>query len=114
MAENHSERKSTWRQKLSERHYTSEPILCTDTVVLHGQGGATVYSCRRILLYAPERICLLTQKRQICLNGKNLICTSFTAGTVRVDGRIESIRFCTDVCGGVCCYAKSRGREAEV
>ena len=82
-------------------------IFCADTAVLRGTHGACVYGCRRILHYAPERICLSLGKRRITVRGEGLLCTSFSAGCVTVAGEIEGIRYCRDACDG--CREEERG-----
>lgn len=72
--------------------------LGTDTAVLRGEHGAVVYGCRRILYYSPARICLSLGKRQIAVTGKDLICTSFCAGSVTVAGSVEGIAYCRARC----------------
>lgn len=62
-------------------------------VVLRGQGMATVYGCRKILLYTSPEIRLCMKKKQICIFGSELVCTSFSGGTVTVEGQIEGIRY---------------------
>ena len=81
-------------------------IFCTDTAVLRGTHGACVYGCRRILHYAPERICLSLGKRRITVRGTGLLCTSFSAGCVTVAGEIDGIRYCRDACDGECGEAR--------
>ncbi|MBE6589098.1 MAG: hypothetical protein E7643_02860 [Ruminococcaceae bacterium] len=77
-------------------------MIYKDTAVLHGERGATVYGCRRILCYSPERICLCIGKRHVFVQGKGLICTSFNAGCVTVEGQLEGIGYCRSVCTGAC------------
>ncbi len=94
-------------RKRSGQKKTANAGLCAgmiykDTAVLHGERGATVYGCRRILCYSPERICLCVGKRHLFVRGTDLICTSFNAGCVSVEGRLEGIGYCRGVCGGEC------------
>lgn len=77
-------------------------MLCSDTAVLRGEHRVTVYGCRRILHYAPDRICLCIGKRGICISGRELICTSFNAGTVTVAGEILGLQYCDEQCHGHC------------
>ena len=76
--------------------------LGSDTAVLRGAHGAAVYGCRRILFYAPERICLSRGKEKLCVRGRELICTSFCAGSVTVSGEVEGIFYCRGSCEGAC------------
>ena len=77
-------------------------MIYKDTAVLHGERGVTVYGCRRILRYSTERICLCIGKRHFFVRGADLICTSFNAGCVSVEGRLDEIGYCRRVCGGEC------------
>lgn len=81
---------------------TLAPMLCADSVVLRDDTGAVVYGCRRILCYEEDRICLGVARRCVCVRGKGLICTSFSAGAVTIEGIIGSVRFCPADCGGRC------------
>lgn len=60
-----------------------------ELVVLRGKRGATVYGCRRILQYSPIEIRLLLTGCAVSLEGESLYCTSFGAGTVTVEGKIQ-------------------------
>lgn len=79
-----------------------EEMPCTDTAVLRGERCATVYGCHRILYYAPERICLAVGKRRVSVIGRELLCTSFSAGCVTVAGEVEGILYCDGTCEGGC------------
>ncbi len=69
-----------------------------DSIVLRGERAATVYGCRKILRYAKTRVCLSLGKRRVCVEGNGLICTSFSAGTVTVEGSISGVRYCAASC----------------
>jgi len=78
----------------------SADLFCTDTAVLRGTRGVSVFGCQRILHYAPERICLCIGKHRLSVRGKELICTSFSAGCVSVEGEVRGILYCKDACRG--------------
>ena len=78
------------------------PMFYKDTAILHGERGATVYGCRRILRYSPERICFCVGKKHVFVCGKGLLCTSFNAGCVSVEGQLDRIGYCKNVCAGEC------------
>ena len=65
----------------------------SDTLILRGDSRAIVYGCRRILQYAPERICLRVGKRKLFILGRGLICASFSGGAVTLAGRIDGVFF---------------------
>ena len=60
-----------------------------EAVVLRGRNGATVHGCHRILQYSPIEIQLLLSEAVISLEGERLYCTSFGAGSVTVEGKIQ-------------------------
>ena len=73
--------------------YGEEAVPSRDTVVLSGQRSVTVYSCQKILFYSPCEIRLLVAKRALSVVGERLYCSSFTGGTVTVEGKIGAVRF---------------------
>ena len=87
------ERKKDYRRRWSAEHMSGR-----DTAVLCGEEMATVYGCRRILRYAPSRICLERAHGRVCVWGEGLICTAFSVGCVTVEGRIDGLRYCRDEC----------------
>ena len=93
---NREERKKTARGGLGAG------MIYKDTAVLHGERGVTVYGCRKILCYSPERVCFCVGKRHLFVRGAELLCTSFNAGCVSVEGRVEGIGYCRAACGGEC------------
>ena len=56
-------------------------------------GGATVYSCRRILLYSPGEIRVLSGGRCVSELGEDLHCVSFSGGTVLIRGAIHAVSY---------------------
>ncbi|MBQ9773233.1 MAG: YabP/YqfC family sporulation protein [Clostridia bacterium] len=86
----------TNKRRASER--LMGDMLCADSVVLRGDRGVTAYGCRRILHYAADRICLSLGKRKLSVTGEGLICLSFSAGTVAMEGRVCGVHYCADVC----------------
>ncbi len=78
------------------RRWYCHEIVHQDVAILHGEWGVTVYHCKRILKYEPQRICFLLQKRKISVCGNHLICTAFSAGAARIEGEISGIFYCND------------------
>ncbi|MBQ9784531.1 MAG: YabP/YqfC family sporulation protein [Clostridia bacterium] len=85
------------KKRAHVKHFGGDTFRA-DSIVLRGEKTATVYGCRRILRYGRERVCLLQAKRRVCVSGEGLICTSFSAGTVTLEGRIAGVRYCTASC----------------
>lgn len=77
-------------------------FLGADTAVLRRGGGAAVYGCHRILSYSPTRICLAVGKRRVTVFGDSLLCTSFSARCVTVEGEVEGIHYCNAACKSEC------------
>ena len=78
------------------------PMLRADSGVLRDDTAAVVYGCRKILRYEEDRICLSAPRRCVCVRGRGLICTAFSAGAVTVEGSITSVCFCPSDCVGRC------------
>ena len=79
------------RHRLQVRYGDGGARACLDMIVLRGDRTATVYSCRKILLYTPTEIRLEMAKRVVSVCGEELCCTSFSGGTVTVRGVIERV-----------------------
>lgn len=62
-------------------------------VDLRGRHTLTVHGCRRILDYAPETIRLSLGECALVVSGERLICTSYLAGAVGIEGSIRGILF---------------------
>ena len=78
--------------------YTEAAIVPRDTVVLNGRQSVTVYGCQRILFYSPCEIRLKVRDSALSVVGERLYCSSFTAGTVTVVGRVEGVRYLSSEC----------------
>jgi sporulation protein YqfC len=61
---------------------------------LRGRNTLTVHGCTGILEYAPGEIRLALGKCILAVGGERLVCTSYLAGAVGIEGCICSIRFC--------------------
>ena len=73
--------------------YGEESLPARDTVVLCGQRSVIVYNCQKILFYSPCEIRLLVAKRALSVVGERLYCSSFTGGTVTVEGKIQTVTY---------------------
>ena len=58
-----------------------------------GRSGIFLDGCRKILKYSPESVILLVKGGSVEIGGEGLICTSYHAGNVSVEGRIASVNF---------------------
>ena len=62
-------------------------------VEIRGRGLMSVSGCRGILDYTPERIRLSLKHGSLLVEGERLVCTSYLAEAVGIDGRILGVRF---------------------
>lgn len=58
---------------------------------LRGRSSLTVHGVRRIAVYTPERIVLAVKGGNVTIAGQRLVCTSYLAGAVGIDGHIDSL-----------------------
>ena len=62
-------------------------------IELRGKNSVFVGGCRRILSYSPLLIVLEVKGDKIRIKGKRLICTSYHADAVSIEGLITSVCF---------------------
>lgn len=62
-------------------------------VELQGRNVLLVHGCRRILHYTPDILRFLMKGCVLCVEGKRLICHTYLAGAVGVEGQIDRICF---------------------
>ena len=79
-------------EKIRARYASGVAAEC-DTVVLCGQRGVTVYGCRKILFYSPREIRFSLGKIALSVVGERLYCSSFTGGTVTVNGHVSGVSY---------------------
>ncbi len=71
-------------------------------VELLGRNTLLVHGCRKILHYTPESMHLLVKGCVLCVEGERLICHTYLAGAVGVEGQINRIFFAEDEGEPVC------------
>ncbi len=64
-----------------------------DILEMHGTRALKVRECRKIIHYADDEIRLALREYILTIKGEGLYCTSYSGGAVRVDGRIEELKF---------------------
>lgn len=64
-----------------------------DTLEMRGTKELTVRECRNIIHYADDEIRLALREYILVIRGDGLYCTSYSGGTVCVDGRIGELKF---------------------
>ena len=62
-------------------------------VQIRGRGYVSVSGCLQILEYTPQRICLSLKHGSLAVEGESLICTSYLAGGLGIEGRVACVRF---------------------
>ena len=62
-------------------------------VEIRGRNSVTVKGCGRILVYTPEEIRIGLKSGCLSVTGKRLVCTSYYAGAVGIDGYICRVSF---------------------
>ncbi len=60
---------------------------------LRGRHTLTVHGCCRILDFTPAEIRLALRDCALSVRGARMICTSYLAGAVSIEGRIDGICF---------------------
>ncbi len=63
------------------------------TLEVRGRSAATLRGAGKILLYTPEEIRLGVRGGEITVRGEGLICSSYSAEAVGIEGRIASVYF---------------------
>ncbi len=87
------EEKQNFRKRFVARYGSGGLQRRSETVVIRGQYGVTVYGCRKILLYSPCEIRLQLGKRELSVLGRGLFCTCFSAGCVTVEGDVGGVLY---------------------
>ena len=104
--------RSTLHERLMTYYQSVDATMQGKMIVLRGRCGVTVYACRRILLYTPQQIRLSLQGGEaVAVCGERLYCSSFSQGTVDIEGKIEGVCF---LCGEeepICCRICSTAEE---
>lgn len=71
-------------------------------VELQGRNTLLVHGCRKILHYTPESMRLLMKGCVLCVDGERLVCHTYLAGAVCVEGQIDRIFFTDDERDPIC------------
>lgn len=69
-------------------------------IEIKGRHSVTVFGCDRILSYGTEEIILSVGDGAVTVSGEALVCVSYCAGCVSVEGRINGVQFRDGVEGG--------------
>ena len=83
-----------WRERLCQRLDLPPDVLPGEGLVeIRGRYALCVSGCGKILTYTPDVICVAMGRGCLRIEGKRLICTSYHAGAVGVDGLICRVSF---------------------
>ena len=89
-----NERGVPFREKLMQRLDLPPDLLPGETLVeIRGQNALSLKGGGRILLYTPQEIRVSLKNSKLVILGERLICTSYCAGAIGVEGRIEGVFF---------------------
>ncbi len=71
----------------------SDALAGEARIEIRGKNLLFVNGCRRILKYSPELIILSVKNDSVHIMGERLICTSYHAGAVSIEGCIFGVSF---------------------
>ena len=92
--ENPDNEKPTFKEKLCRRLDIQPDVFLGESMIeIRGKNSVCVRGGCYILVYRPDEIVLALRDYNIAIRGRRLICTSYNAGAVIVDGLVGSISF---------------------
>lgn len=62
-------------------------------IEIRGRNSVTVHGCRKIVEYRPDRVRLQMKSCHLLVRGCRLICVSYLAGAVELEGQIDGVCF---------------------
>lgn len=71
----------------------SDALIGETRIELRGRNILFIGGCRRILKYSPTLIAVEVKGDCVVVKGERLICTSYHAGNISVEGFISSLSF---------------------
>ncbi|MBQ8141206.1 MAG: YabP/YqfC family sporulation protein [Clostridia bacterium] len=94
MREEEKNGKESFREKLCKKLDIDPDILPRGSLIeLRGREALTVRGCGKILAYSPERIKLALGEGVLSVSGKRLVCISYYANAVGIEGYINTVSF---------------------
>ncbi len=92
--ENPEGTKPTFKEKLCRRLDIQPDVFLGESMIeIRGKNSVCVRGGCYILVYRPEEIVLAFKDHNVAIRGERLICTSYNAGAVIVDGHIGGVSF---------------------
>lgn len=87
-------RKKEGSRGIGRRRRLSELMTLDGRLIeIRGRSRVTVFECRKILSYGTEEIVLCVADGTVAVYGEALLCVSYNAGCVSVEGRIDGVSF---------------------
>ena len=94
MQKSNDKKRSGWREAIINGiGLPSDALLGEVRLEMRGRGLLLLGGCRRIMKYSSDEICFKVKDFCITVRGAELICTTFHAGNVTVEGKICGIAF---------------------
>ena len=92
--EKHNASRMSFAEKINKTLDISPDILPHGTMIaIRGRSSMSVSGSIGILLYTPTEIKLSMHKGTLSIRGCRLVCASYNAEEIRIDGSIDSISF---------------------
>ena len=90
----HREEVAGWRERWCQRLDVPPDLLPgAGLVEIRGREAVSIKGCGKILVYTPEEIRVALAKGSLIVTGKRLVCTSYYAGAIGIDGHICCVSF---------------------
>lgn len=88
------DKKQGFLEYLSVKAELPSDVIAGDVrVELRGRHCLFIQGCRRIQKYSPEHITVNLRSDNMSVKGERLVCTSYHAGAVSIEGLIVSVSF---------------------
>ena len=88
------EERGDWKERLCRKlDLPPDVFLGEGLVEIRGRNAVCIRGGGKILLYTPEEIRVALKRGCLRIEGKRLICTSYHAGAVGIDGLISRVSF---------------------
>ena len=86
--------RETLAEKINRKLDISPDILPGGTLIaIRGRASVSVSGSTGIVLYTPTEIRLSLHRGALSVKGCRLVCTSYNAEELCIDGRIDSVNF---------------------
>ena len=86
--------RETLAEKINRKLDISPDILPGGTLIaIRGRASLSVCGSTGIVLYTPTEIKLSLHRGALSVKGCRLVCTSYNAEELRIDGKINSVNF---------------------